>query len=82
MWKLIRRIPYFRNHIFWRRRQPFARLACGQHPEALFIAHGWVYRIETGDVFAFDPEAGRFVPFRERHIPSITILDEMVLEVP
>jgi len=24
--------------------------------------HGWVYKIETGDVFAFDPESGQYVP--------------------
>ncbi len=24
--------------------------------------HGWVYKIETGQVFAFDPAAGQFVP--------------------
>ena len=26
--------------------------------------HGWVYRIETGDVFAFDPHSKRFVSIR------------------
>ncbi len=24
--------------------------------------HGWVYKIETGEVFALDPEVGQFVP--------------------
>ena len=24
--------------------------------------HGWVYKIETGEVFAYDPERGQFVP--------------------
>ena len=24
--------------------------------------HGWVYKIETGEVFAYDPDAGQFVP--------------------
>ena len=24
--------------------------------------HGWVYKIETGQVFAYDPERGQFVP--------------------
>jgi len=24
--------------------------------------HGWVYKIETGEVFAFDPEVGQFTP--------------------
>ncbi len=27
--------------------------------------HGWVYKIETGDVFAYDPERGQFVPVAE-----------------
>lgn len=27
--------------------------------------HGWVYKIETGDVFAYDPERGQFVPVTE-----------------
>lgn len=34
-----------------------ARLAAGR-----LSLHGWVYRIDTGDVFAFDPEAGQFTP--------------------
>jgi carbonic anhydrase len=27
--------------------------------------HGWVYKIETGEVFAYDPERGQFVPVKE-----------------
>jgi len=27
--------------------------------------HGWVYKIETGQVFAYDPERGQFVPVAE-----------------
>lgn len=27
--------------------------------------HGWVYKIETGQVFAFDPECGQFVSLSE-----------------
>jgi carbonic anhydrase len=27
--------------------------------------HGWVYKIETGEVFAFDPQSGQFVPLAE-----------------
>jgi carbonic anhydrase len=30
--------------------------------------HGWVYKIETGEVFAFDPHAGQFVPLAEYRI--------------
>ncbi len=29
--------------------------------------HGWVYKIETAEVFAFDPVAGQFVPLAEYH---------------
>ena len=31
--------------------------------------HGWVYKIETGEVFAYDPGAGQFVPLAEYHFP-------------
>ena len=34
--------------------------------------HGWVYKIETGDVFAFDSSSGQFVPISQ-HQPSDTI---------
>jgi carbonic anhydrase len=27
--------------------------------------HGWVYKIETGEVFVYDPERGQFVPVAE-----------------
>ena len=27
--------------------------------------HGWVYKIETGEVFAYDPASGQFVPLAE-----------------
>ena len=27
--------------------------------------HGWVYKIETGQVFAYDPERGQFLPLAE-----------------
>jgi carbonic anhydrase len=28
--------------------------------------HGWVYKIETGQVFAYSPEAGQFMPLTEQ----------------
>jgi carbonic anhydrase len=31
--------------------------------------HGWVYKIETGDVFAFDPESEQFAPIVEVKAP-------------
>ena len=31
--------------------------------------HGWVYKIETGEVFAFDRAAGQFVPIAQYHYP-------------
>lgn len=30
----------------------------------LFL-HGWVYKIETGEVFAYEPKSGQFVPIGE-----------------
>lgn len=27
--------------------------------------HGWVYKIQTGDVFAYEPEKGQFLPITE-----------------
>lgn len=32
--------------------------------------HGWVYKIETGEVFAFDPGEGQFVPLAAYHYPT------------
>jgi carbonic anhydrase len=31
--------------------------------------HGWVYKLETGQVFAFDPERGQFLPLGETSQP-------------
>lgn len=33
--------------------------------------HGWVYKIETGDVFAYDPESGQFLPVNTEAIAPI-----------
>ena len=32
--------------------------------------HGWVYKIETGEVFAYDLESGQFVPLAEYKYPE------------
>ena len=32
--------------------------------------HGWVYKIETGEVFAYDAAAGQFVPLAEYTYPD------------
>ncbi|HUQ90893.1 MAG TPA: carbonic anhydrase [Bryobacteraceae bacterium] len=32
--------------------------------------HGWIYEIETGEVFAFDVGSGQFVPIAEYKIPK------------
>jgi len=32
--------------------------------------HGWVYKIDTGEVFAFEPQSGQFVPLAEYHFPE------------
>ncbi|MEO2088801.1 MAG: carbonic anhydrase, partial [Gemmataceae bacterium] len=31
--------------------------------------HGWVYKIETGEVFGFDHTSGQFVPIAQYHYP-------------
>lgn len=33
--------------------------------------HGWVYEFETGDVFAYDPKAGQFLPLTAYTTPPI-----------
>jgi carbonic anhydrase len=33
--------------------------------------HGWMYPLETGEVFAYDPERGQFVPLADRPLPPI-----------
>ncbi len=32
--------------------------------------HGWVYKIETGEVFAFDQSTGQFLPLAEYQFPE------------
>lgn len=32
--------------------------------------HGWVYKLETGEVFAYDPDEGQFRPLTHRLPPS------------
>ncbi len=32
--------------------------------------HGWVYKIETGEVFAYDVGNGQFVKLAEYHDPQ------------
>lgn len=33
--------------------------------------HGWMYKIETGEIFAYDPDRAQFVPLSDRPPPSI-----------
>ncbi len=33
--------------------------------------HGWVYKIETGQVFAYEPERGQFLPVTQQHLVPI-----------
>lgn len=33
--------------------------------------YGWVYKIETGEVFAFDPATGQYAPVADRTPPAI-----------
>jgi carbonic anhydrase len=32
--------------------------------------HGWVYKLETGEVFAYEPQTGQFVPLADYQIPD------------
>jgi carbonic anhydrase len=41
-----------------------ARLSRGE-----LALHGWVYKIETGEVFAYDPDKGQFLPVTEGASP-------------
>jgi carbonic anhydrase len=40
--------------------------------------HGWVYKIETGQVFAYDPERGQFVPVAEA--PAVPVSPSLRLK--
>jgi carbonic anhydrase len=44
-----------------------ARLACGN-----LKLHAWVYKIETGGVFAYDPVRGQFVPVTEAAVGHVS----------
>ena len=33
--------------------------------------HGWVYKFETGQVFAYEPKEGQFVPLTETAVPDV-----------
>lgn len=33
--------------------------------------HGWVYKFETGQVFAYSPQDGQFVPLTETAVPEV-----------
>jgi carbonic anhydrase len=33
--------------------------------------HGWVYKFETGEIFAYEPERGQFLPLAEQTLPPV-----------
>ena len=33
--------------------------------------HGWVYKFETGQVFAYSPQEGQFIPLTETAVPDV-----------
>jgi len=39
--------------------------------------YGWVYRIETGEVLAYDPAAGRFLPLGEGEPSPLPVLAQL-----
>jgi carbonic anhydrase len=40
--------------------------------------HGWVYKFETGQVFAFDPEQGQFLPIEQASGASGDFADQVL----
>lgn len=42
--------------------------------------HGWVYKFETGEVFAFDPENRQFVPIQDIS-PSVVAFDRSLPQI-
>jgi carbonic anhydrase len=40
--------------------------------------HGWVYKIETGEIFNYDSQIGQFVPLRENQAPIAWNEDRIV----
>lgn len=43
-----------------------ARLASGR-----ISLHAWVYKIETGEVFAYDPSQGQFLPLEQASVDAV-----------
>jgi carbonic anhydrase len=43
--------------------------------------HGWVYKLETGEVFAYDPDEGQFRPLTHRVKPGIDPARNAVLAI-
>lgn len=43
--------------------------------------HAWVYELETGEMFAFDPDAGQFVPLTENPVQP-TVAPDRLLRMP
>jgi carbonic anhydrase len=44
-----------------------AKLACGR-----LSLHAWIYKIGTGEIFAYDPGSGQFKPLLELRSPKIS----------
>ncbi len=49
------------------RTHPAVAAAVGRHELKL---HGWVYKFETGEVFAYDPDKGQFLPIEDIAVPA------------
>ncbi len=50
------------------RTHPSVAAAVARHELKL---HGWVYKFETGEVFAFNPDKGQFLPLEDIASPAI-----------
>lgn len=40
--------------------------------------HGWVYKFETGQVFAFDPDQGQFLPIEQKSATPADFSDQVL----
>jgi len=86
MKKIIDGVRRFRAGAFEERRQLFARLANGQHPEALFLTcsdsridPGLLTQSEPGDLFILR-NAGNIVPAHDGHTGAMTASLEFAVE--
>ncbi|MDO9162329.1 MAG: hypothetical protein Q8N35_12385 [Methylococcaceae bacterium] len=61
MQKLIQGLQHYQTKIFGSQQELFERLSQGN-----LKLHDWIYTIETGEVFGYDPESCQFLILTEQ----------------